>query len=311
MHTLDVVVPCYNEEPCIELLYQHLSDTLNVLSDLKWSVIFVDDGSSDKTMEKILKLEQSESGEIIKYISFSRNFGKESAIFAGLSYSTAEYVVLMDADLQHPPELLPQMMEALESGYDCCGAKRVTRGGEPPIRSFLSKGFYRLTTHMMNVDLHNGGSDFMMMKRPVVDAMMSMPERGRFTKGIMAWVGFETKWLEYENVERAAGTTKWSVGSLMRYAIGGIISFSNAPFMWAVWLGAFVDFATVIAAIVFIIRTAIHGGSWGTGLLVLAGLFFCGTVILMLGMLGEYMAQIYREVQRRPVFIVKKSNIQK
>ena len=190
MRTLDVIIPCYNEEPCIDLIYEHLSDTLNACADLQWSVIFVDDGSSDHTLEKIQKLSGCNPEGPVRYVSFSRNFGKESAIYAGLSYSTAEYVVLMDADLQHPPELLPQMMEALEEGYDCCGAKRVTRGGEPPVRSMLSKAFYRLTNVFMNVDLHNGGSDFQMMKRPVVEAMLSMPERGRFTKGILSWVGF-------------------------------------------------------------------------------------------------------------------------
>lgn len=309
MRTLDVVVPCYNEEPCIDLLYQHLSDTLNSLPDLTWSVLFVDDGSSDGTLDRIHALVQQASGERVKFISFSRNFGKESAILAGLSHTTADYVVLMDADLQHPPELLPQMMDALEEGYDCCGAKRVTRGGEPPVRSFLSKRFYRLTTKMMNVDLHDGGSDFMMMKRPVVDAVVSMPERGRFTKGIMAWVGFHTKWLEYENVERAAGTTKWSVASLTRYAVGGIISFSDAPFMWAIWLGIVLMCLTLISAVIFVIHAAVHGSPWGTGLLLHLILLFVGGVVLLLGMLGEYLAHIYREVQRRPVYIVKETNI--
>lgn len=309
MRTLDVIIPCYNEEPCIDLVYQHLSQTLDACKDLQWSVIFVDDGSSDHTLETIQQLSGCRPDGPVRYVSFSRNFGKESAIYAGLSYSTAEYVVLMDADLQHPPELLPQMMEALEEGYDCCGAKRVTRGGEPPVRSMLSKAFYRLTTLFMNVDLHNGGSDFQMMKRPVVDAMLSMPERGRFTKGILSWVGFNTKWIEYENVERAAGTTKWSVASLTRYALSGIISFSKAPFLWAVILGGFLDFAALIALIVFVIVTALHGGSWGIGLLILLGVFFMGTVFILLGMLGEYIAQIYLEVQRRPVFIVKETNI--
>ncbi len=311
MRTLDVIIPCYNEEPCIDLIYQHLSETLNACDDLQWSVIFVDDGSSDHTLEKIKQLSGCTPDGPVRYVSFSRNFGKESAIYAGLSYSTAEYVVLMDADLQHPPELLPQMMEALEEGYDCCGAKRVTRGGEPPVRSMLSKAFYRLTNIFMNVDLHNGGSDFQMMKRPVVEAMLSMPERGRFTKGILSWVGFETKWIEYENVERVAGTTKWSVRSLTRYALSGIISFSKAPFLWAVWLGGLIDLAALVAAVIFIVRIAVRGGVWGPSILIVLGLFFMGTVFILLGMLGEYMAQIYQEVQRRPVFIVKQTNISK
>ena len=281
MRTLDVIIPCYNEEPCIDLIYQHLSETLDACDDLQWSVIFVDDGSSDHTLEKIKQLSGCTPEGPVRYVSFSRNFGKESAIYAGLSYSTADYVVLMDADLQHPPELLPRMMEALEEGYDCCGAKRVTRGGEPPVRSMLSKAFYRLTNVFMNVDLHNGGSDF------------------------------QTKWIEYENVERVAGTTKWSVRSLTRYALSGIISFSKAPFLWAVWLGGLIDLAALVAAVIFIVRTVIRSGVWVPGILIVLGLFFMGTVFILLGMLGEYMAQIYQEVQRRPVFIVKQTNISK
>lgn len=309
MRSLDVIIPCYNEEPCIDLIYQHLSETLNGCNDLQWSVIFVDDGSNDDTLNKICQLPGCSTDGPVHYISFSRNFGKESAIYAGLSYSTAEYVVLMDADLQHPPELLPSMMEALDAGYDCCGAKRVTRGGEPPVRSLLSKAFYRLTTHLMDVDLHNGGSDFQMMKRPVVDAMLSMPERGRFTKGLMSWVGFETKWIEYENVERVAGSTKWSVLSLTRYALNGILSFSKLSFMWAVWLGGFIDIAALVAAVVFIISKVVSGGSWWHGILILLALLFCGTVFLLLGLIGEYTVQTYREVQHRPIFIVKKTNL--
>jgi len=309
MHTLEAVVPCYNEEPCIETLYQHLTDTLDVIDSIDWSVIFVDDGSTDKTLELVERLAEQHGNDKVKYISFSRNFGKEAAILAGLAYSTADYVVLMDADLQHPPEILPQMIDALDSGYDCCGAKRVTRGGEPPARSFLSKAFYKLTAHLMEIDLSKGGSDFKMMKRPVVDAMVSMPERRRFTKGIMAWVGFNTKWIEYENVERLAGSTKWSVRSLTRYAIGGIISFAKAPFLWAVYLGGFIVFLTLLLGIIYAIRAIVLGLAWGHGLFLFLIALFCGMVILILGMLGEYMVQIYREVQSRPLFIIKNTNI--
>ena len=304
MRSLDVVVPSYNESQCVELLYKSLKNTLDKQADLAWNVIFVDDGSTDDTLDKIKKIGQTDNNNRVQYISFSRNFGKESAIFAGLSYSTADYVVLMDADLQHPPEILPQMLDALDSGYDCCGAKRVTRGGEPPVRSFLSKCFYKLTTKFMDVDLSHGGSDFHMMKRHVIDAMLSMPEKGRFTKGIMAWVGFNTKWIDYENVERVAGTTKWSVRSLTAYAIDGILSFASNPFMWAVWAGLAIDIIAVIAAIVLLfVGTSI------TAYLFLLLAFIFGTMILMIGIIGEYLVKIYTEVKNRPLFIIKDTSI--
>ena len=310
MRTLDIVVPCYNEAECVELFYEDMKKTLSQVPDLKYSIIYVNDGSRDNTLGCLKKLAETHGNDVVKYISFSRNFGKESAIFAGLSYSTAEYVVLMDADLQHPSSLLPQILEALEEGYDCCGARRVTREGEPVIRSFLSRTFYKVINKVTSMELVQGGSDFRMMKRCVVDSMLMMEERERFTKGIMSWVGFSTKWIEYENVERAAGETKWSMSGLMAYALSGFMAFATAPLRLAVYLGLVIDAVTVVATIWFAISTLTSDmPRTGYGTIVCLIAFFGGTIILLLGIIGEYMARIYNEVKKRPIFLVKDTNI--
>lgn len=226
MKTLDIVVPCFNEGECVPLLFQAIDDALKDI-DVIWDIIYIDDGSRDDTLRHIEDLAKKYGSGKVKYITFSRNFGKESAIYAGLSYTTADYVALMDADLQHPPALLPQMIAALDEGYDCCGARRVSRKGEPLFRSFFSRMFYSVINHVTSMHLVQGGSDFRMMKREVVDAIVSLQERERFSKGIMSWVGFNTKWIEYENVERAAGETKWSMRGLMHYAIVNFQRFYN------------------------------------------------------------------------------------
>lgn len=312
MRTLDIVVPCYNEAECVELFYEDIVKTLGQVPDLKYSIIYVNDGSRDNTLGCLKKLAEAHGNDVVKYISFSRNFGKESAIFAGLSYSTADYVVLMDADLQHPSSLLPQMIEALEEGYDCCGARRVTREGEPIVRSFLSRTFYKIINKVTSMELVQGGSDFRMMKRCVVDSMLMMEERERFTKGIMSWVGFSTKWIEYENVERAAGETKWSMSGLVAYALSGFMAFATAPLRIAVYLGLTIDVITVIATIWFAITTLNSDmPRTGYGTIVCLIAFFGGTIIMLLGIIGEYMARIYNEVKKRPIFLVKDTNIVK
>lgn len=312
MRTLDIVVPCYNEAECVELFYEDITKTLSQVPDLKYSIIYVNDGSRDNTLGCLKKLAEAHGGEVVKYISFSRNFGKESAIFAGLSYSTADYVVLMDADLQHPSSLLPEMIEALDEGYDCCGARRVTREGEPIVRSFLSRTFYKVINKVTSMELVQGGSDYRMMKRCVVDSMLMMEERERFTKGIMSWVGFSTKWIEYENVERAAGETKWSMSGLMAYALSGFMAFATAPLRMAVYLGLMIDAVTVVATIWFAISTLTSDmPRTGYGTIVCLIAFFGGTIILLLGIIGEYMARIYTEVKKRPIFLVKDTNIVK
>ena len=310
MKTLDIVVPCFNEAECVELFYVDIEKTLSRIPDLKYSIIYVNDGSRDNTLGCLKKLAEKHGGDLVKYISFSRNFGKESAIFAGLSYSTAEYVVLMDADLQHPSSLLPEMIQTLDEGYDCCGARRVSREGEPVVRSLLSKTFYKIINKVTSMELVQGGSDFRMMKRCVVESMLMLEERERFTKGIMSWVGFNTKWIEYENVERAAGETKWSMKGLMAYALSGFMAFATAPLRIAVWLGLAIDVVTLIATIWFAIST-LNSDMPRTGYATIVCLiaFFGGTIILLLGIIGEYMARIYMEVKKRPIFLVKDTNI--
>ncbi len=311
MKTLEIVVPSYNEGECVKLLYEALEKNLSGVQDLAWTVIYVDDGSKDDTLQNIRSLAEEKGSDKVKYLSFSRNFGKESAIFAGLSYTTADYVVLMDADLQHPPELLPKMIETLDEGYDCAAARRVDRKGEPIIRSGLSRLFYKFINHVTVMNLVQGGSDFRMMRRPVVLAMLSLQERERFTKGIMSWVGFKTKWLEYENVQRAAGETKWSMRGLMKYAISGFFAFATTPLRAAIWLGFAIDVVTLLMGIWFMVVTLTSDSPrTGYGTIVLLVAFFGGTIILLLGIIGEYLARIYLEVKKRPIFILSESNME-
>lgn len=310
MKTLDLIVPAYNEEKCVTLLYEHLESVFKSIDEIDWTVYYVNDGSDDRTLEEIRDLIERTDRKNIKYLSFSRNFGKEAAIIAGLTASTAEYVALMDADLQHPPELLLKMVEELDNGYDVCGAQRVSREGEPVIRSFFSKLFYRVMHYLSGLDMVPGGSDFRMMKRNVVDAMISLQEQGRFTKGIFSWVGFDTKWIPYHNVERMAGTTSWSFRGLTRYAINGFLAFCTTPLRFAIWLGFFIDFLTLIFGIRYMYRAFVYGAIGnGVGTLTVLVAFFSGTIILILGVIGEYLARIYMEVKKRPLYIVKESNV--
>ncbi len=309
MKHIALVVPSYNEEECVSLLYERVREVFEKETEYDFSILYVNDGSKDHTLEEILKLEKKYGSEKVKYISFARNFGKESAIYAGLSSAEGDYIVLMDADLQHPPELLPEMARKLDEGYDCCGARRVDRKGEPPIRSALSRLFYKLINKMTNMNMVQGGSDFRMMTAQMAEAMTSLGERERFTKGIFSWVGFDTTWIEYENVERAAGTTKWSFGGLVRYALSGFISFATAPLRLAVYLGFFIVFVAFIYAITIFVAAIGNGaGRTGYSTIVLLLLFFGGVIILLLGIIGEYMARMYMEMKHRPIFIVKKSN---
>lgn len=307
-YSLEILVPCYNEEDCVELFFDRVNEVLT--DQLSWSIIYINDGSQDKTLEKIQALVEKHGSEKVKYISFSRNFGKESAIYAGLLYSTADLVVLMDADLQHPPELIPEMIQGIEEGYDVCAARRVNRKGEGKVRSLFSKTFYKSFSKSTGTKLVQGGSDFRMMRRNVVDAMLSLTERERFSKGIWSWVGFNTKWIEYENVERAAGKTKWSFMGLFRYAVTGYFDFAVAPLRAAIWLGFIIDIITVVFGIKFIIDAFGSGGPrTGFSTIVILVAFFGGTIILLLGVIGEYLSRIYIETKRRPIFIVKDTNI--
>ena len=231
---IEVVIPCYNEEECIPLIYQSIHEVAKKLPEYQVSILYVDDGSGDASFAKIKEVSERADENEVHYISFARNFGKEAAIYAGLKNSTADYIALMDADLQHPPELLLDMVKGIEEGYECCGARRVNRNGEPPIRSAFSRLFYSMAAKLTSTKMEQGTTDYRLMSRRFVNAVLAIGEKNRFTKGIFAWVGFDTKWIEYENVERAAGNTKWSFSGLLRYAVNGFMSFATAPLRGAI-----------------------------------------------------------------------------
>ena len=308
--SIEIIVPCFNERDCIEPLHAELDKYLSTINNITWSVLFVDDGSSDGTLDMIKLLADRCDSDRIRYLSFSRNFGKESAIYAGLENSKSDYVVLMDADLQHPPALVPKMYEEIQKGYDCCGARRVSRNGEPPIRSFFSKAFYNLINRVTSINLVPGGSDYRIMTRQMVDAIVSMTERERFIKGIMSWVGFSTKWIEYRNVERIAGESKWSFMGLVKYAWHGFISFATTPLRSVIFLGGLVIAMAIIYALIVV--TQIYSGHrmWrDTTTIILLLLFFFGVVLMVLGFIGEYIARIYMELKHRPIYIEKESRL--
>ncbi len=303
MKTLDIVVPCYNEEEMLQIFYKEVSDNLK---NIKWNVIFVNDGSNDNTLEVIKELENSYDN--VKYISFSRNFGKESAIYAGLNYSTEDYVVLMDADLQDPPSLIPKMMEYIKE-YDIVGTRRVTRKGEPFIRSFFARLFYKIANKITKIELVDGARDFRLMKREVVNAILDLKEYNRFSKGIFQWVGFETKWLEYENIERQKGESSWSFWELFKYSIEGIVSFTTAPLHIATITGIFFSIIAFLAIIVIVIKTLLFGEhveGWPSTVSII--LFLSGIQLFAAGIIGEYLAKIYLESKKRPIYIIKEKD---
>lgn len=303
MKTLDIVVPCYNEEEMLQIFYKEVSDNLK---NIKWNVIFVNDGSNDNTLEVIKELENSYDN--VKYISFSRNFGKESAIYAGLDYSAEDYVVLMDADLQDPPSLIPKMMEYIKE-YDIVGTRRVTRKGEPFIRSFFARLFYKIANKITKIELVDGARDFRLMKREVVNAILDLKEYNRFSKGIFQWVGFETKWLEYENIERQKGESSWSFWELFKYSIEGIVSFTTAPLHIATITGIFFSIIAFLAIIVIVIKTLLFGEhveGWPSTVSII--LFLSGIQLFAAGIIGEYLAKIYLESKKRPIYIIKEKD---
>ena len=300
---LSIVTPCLNEEEALPFFHKELS---RYISDIDYELIIVDDGSKDDTVKVALKLKEEDPN--IKILSFSRNFGKEAAILAGLRESSGDLVVLIDADLQDPPRLLKEMIKILEDEkYDSVATYRVSRKGEPPIRSFFARLFYRLINKMIDVQIVDGARDYRMMKRPMVDAILKMSEYHRFSKGIFAWVGFETYYLEFENVKRVAGETKWSFWGLFKYAIDGIVAFSTLPLRFATIAGAIVSLFGFIY-MVFIALKAIFFGDPVQGypsLIVIISLLG-GIQLLILGIIGEYLARTYMEVKHRPNYIIKK-----
>ena len=311
MKKISVVVPCYNEQEALPIFYVETTKELEKIPDVTWEFVLVDDGSRDKTLETMQKL--AEKDEKVKYISFSRNFGKESAMYAGLENATGDYVVLMDADLQDPPALLGRMVKEIEeNGYDCVGTRRVTRKGEPPIRSFFARMFYKLINKISKTEIVDGARDFRMMKREMVDAVVKMCEYNRFSKGILSWVGFKTLWLEYENIERVAGTTKWNFWKLFLYSIDGIVAFSTAPLVISSVLGIAICFVAFCLMAFYVVKAIVFGDPVsGFPTLISVILMLGGLQLLCLGILGQYLAKTYLETKNRPIYIVGKTNIEK
>lgn len=310
MKTVDLVVPCYNEEEGLSVFVSETTKVIEKIKDYSFTFILVNDGSKDNTYGVMKKLAKQYKN--VKYISFSRNFGKESAMYAGLKNSTGDYVVVMDADLQHPPKMLVDMCKAMDEGYDCCAARRSSREGESKIRSWFSQNFYKISNKISEVKMPYGAVDYRMMSRQMVDAVVSLGEVQRFSKGLFSWVGFETKWIPYKNVERTIGTTKWSFWGLFKYAIDGFASFSIAPLRILSAVGFFISFVAFIYILATLIQTLVFGievkGYFTT---LSATLFMGGIIELSIGILGEYISRIYMESKRRPIYLVKDTNINK
>ena len=300
---LSVVVPCYNEEKSVPLFYTAAVDVLKTLP-LSYELIFVNDGSRDGTLQEMLKLYEAHR-DTVRVIDFSRNFGKEAGLLAGLRASKGDLVTVMDVDLQDPPSLLPKMLETMEkNGDDIVGTRRVDRKGEPPVRSWFARKFYKLINKYTEVEIVDGARDFRLMKRPVVDAILSLKERNRFSKGLFVWVGFKSEYLEYENVERAAGESKWSFWKLFRYALDGIIEYTDAPLRAAAWVGGVLSAVMGIELIVLLILSIV-GSVSSSVVLISVVLFLGGMILLAAGIIGEYLAKTYDEVRQRPSYIVK------
>ena len=306
MSLLSVIVPCYNEEESVELFYTELikNDSFFAEKQVDMELIYIDDGSKDGTVREVKKLREKD--ERVHLVSFSRNFGKEAAMFAGLEKSKGDDVVLMDVDLQDPPSLLPEMFSYIEQGYDSVATRRVSRKGEPPVRSFFARRFYKLMKKISKTEIMDGARDYRLMTRKMVDAILSMKEYNRFTKGIFGWVGFETKWLEYENVERAKGETKWNFWKLLLYSLDGITAFSTAPLMLASLMGVLFCVVAFLMIVFIIVRKLLFGdpvSGWPS--LVCIILMTSGVQFFCIGIVGQYLAKTYMEVKNRPIYLTK------
>ena len=308
MDKISVVVSCYNEEESLPLFYKEMERVRKEdFQDVEFEYIFVNDGSKDNTLKEIKNLRENDSK--VRYISFSRNFGKEAAMFAGLEAAEGDYVTLMDADLQDPPSLLRQMYDYIKNdGYDCIGTRRVTRKGEPPIRSFFARIFYKLINKMSKVEMVDGARDYRLMTRQMVDAILQLKEYNRYSKGLFSFVGFNTKWIEYENIERVAGETKWSFWKLFKYAIEGITAFSTTPLIISSVIGLLFCLISFFLIIFIIIRTLIYGdptSGWPSMVCII--FFVSGVQLFSLGIIGQYLSKTYLEVKHRPIYIVKET----
>ncbi|NFR85891.1 MULTISPECIES: glycosyltransferase family 2 protein [unclassified Clostridium] len=309
MEKISIVVPCYYEEKSLPLFYEKINEVSKKMNKVEFEIILVNDGSKDNTL-KLMK-NYANLDTRVKYISLSRNFGKESALYAGLENSTGDYIAVMDADLQDPPELLEQMYENLiNEDYDCIATRRVDRKGEPPIRSFFARCFYKLINKISNTDIVDGARDFRLMKRKMVEAILQMKEYNRFSKGIFGWVGFNTKWIAYENIERVAGETKWSFWKLFKYSIEGIVAFSTAPLLISSFIGILFFIISFIMICFIIVRTLIVGDPVAGWPSLVCIIFFVGGIQLFCtGILGQYLAKAYIETKNRPIYIIKESNM--
>jgi glycosyltransferase involved in cell wall biosynthesis len=305
---LSLIIPCYNEEAALPFLYQALVDVSAELKEFDIEYLFINDGSQDGTLSKLIELSSTDSR--VKYLSFSRNFGKEAAMYAGFVNASGDYVAVMDADLQDPPSLLPQMMDILRSGeYDSVATRRVNRAGEPPVRSFFARRFYKLINRISDADIVDGARDFRLMKREMVDAILAMDEYNRFSKGIFGWIGFRTYWLSFENTERIAGETKWSFWGLFKYALDGIINFSQVPLSLASYGGIFMTLVSFIAIIFVIVRRLVFGdpvSGWASLVCIIT--FIGGIQLFCIGIMGQYLSKTYLETKRRPHYIISETN---
>lgn len=305
---ISVVVPCYNEQESILLFYQAMESVRQKLDD-EFEYIFVNDGSRDRTLPVLRELVMSTTN--VRYLSFSRNFGKEAALYAGLQVATGDYVTVMDVDLQDPPELLIQMKEMLEadSELDCVGTRRISREGEPPIRSFFAEMFYKVINKISQVEMVDGARDFRLMRRQMVDSILEVSEYNRFSKGIFAWVGYNTKYLEYKNIERVAGETSWNFWQLFNYSIEGIVNFSETPLNIASFAGILFCLLSFVMILIIVIKTIIfHDPTSGWPSLVSIILFLGGLQLFTIGILGKYIGKIFMETKRRPIYIVKEDS---
>lgn len=300
MDKISIIVPCFNEEDVVSMFYQERIKQLHRISDIDYELLFINDGSKDHTASVLKELAEKDSHCF--YFTFSRNFGKEAAMFAGLEKATGDYVVIMDADLQHPPRLLPDMYHACKyEGYDCAAGKRVDRTGEGRLRNFLSHSFYKVIQKLTKMDMDDGAGDFRMMSRQMVDAILELKEYNRYMKGLFSFVGFDTKWIEFHNVERAAGQTKWNFTSLFSYAFKGIFSFSATPITFAGIIGTFLIFLSLIISVISVVM---HYHTLVINLI----LFLSGVQLIFVSILGQYCTSCYFETKKRPIYIIKDTN---
>ena len=307
---ITIVVPCYNEEKALPYYYNKMKEIMQKMEHVNFEIILVNDGSTDGTVSEMKKLAQKD--DRIKYIVLSKNFGKEAAMYAGFEYSKGDYIGVMDVDLQDPPDLLEDMYNELKKGeYDCVATRRTTRKGEPPIRSFFARMFYRLINKISKTEMVDGARDYRLMTRQILNAIVNMKEYNRYSKGLFSFVGFNTKWLEYQNVERVAGETHWSFWKLFKYALEGITAFSTVPLVISSIIGIVFFFISIIAIIYIIINTLLYGNQtsgWPSMICII--FMVTGIQLFCIGIIGQYLSKIYLEVKNRPIYIIKDTNIE-